>query len=153
VGASAGCAPDLDIVVSLLLTGSPKLLHSGPSHSFAFALLAFGIGYGLASRTKQPFDWAFLVGLGVASHVVVDWLTGPRPGLNPSWGLAVAWPLDDKRYGLPVTLFRGVKHGGFSILFSARNLKTALFELVIFLPLTVFLLRAWRARALGRAST
>jgi membrane-bound metal-dependent hydrolase YbcI (DUF457 family) len=152
-GAAIACSPDLDLLVSAILTGSPGKLHGGPTHSFAFALIVGALSFGLLRKSQNALGWAILVTLALTSHVLIDWFTGPKPGLHPSWGTAIAWPFDRTRHRLPVTLFRGVQHGGLSVLTNERNLRTTLTELLIYPPLTLLGLRLAGAKWFRRRMT
>lgn len=144
--AFAACAPDLDIALSLLLTGSTTLLHSGPTHSLWFALLAGCIAWVACRRSPMRTPLALAIGLAVASHVLVDWLTGPQPGWHRSFGVPAFWPLLDERLHAPLTLFRGVRHGGIAIWFTPHNLGTAAIELLFAVPVGLLSLHVLRRR-------
>jgi membrane-bound metal-dependent hydrolase YbcI (DUF457 family) len=128
--------PDLDMLVSLLLFSDHKLLHGGITHSFAFAGLMAVLLWLFGRRRGLPPLVAVSGFLLVASHVVVDWFTGPRWGLYPSNGLALFWPFSDTPLQTPVTLFKGVIHG--DLLPGA--LYTAFWELLIVGPPTLGLM-------------
>jgi len=136
MAAFAANVPDLDMLVSLLMFDDHKQLHGGVTHSFAFAALLAGIvwlaGYWRGLTPAITAASFFLV----ASHVVVDWLTGPNWGLHPSHGVALFWPFSDTSFHAPLTLFKGVIHG--NLLPGA--LYTALWELVVLGPITGILI-------------
>lgn len=128
--------PDLDMLVSLLLLNDHKLLHGGITHSFAFAGVAASLVWLITRWRGMEATLLALSGfLLVASHVVVDWFTGPRLGLHSTHGLAPFWPFSDEKIRMPLTLFKGVIHG--DLLPGA--LYTALGELIILGPLTAVL--------------
>jgi membrane-bound metal-dependent hydrolase YbcI (DUF457 family) len=132
LAALAANIPDLDMLISLLLLSDHKLLHGGITHSFAFAgmvaILVWMVGRWRGLSTTVAIISFFLV----ASHVVVDWFTGPQWGLHPSHGLALFWPVSDTPIRMPLTLFKGVIHGD---LFPGA-LYTALWELMLLGPVT-----------------
>jgi hypothetical protein len=68
----------------------------------------------------------------MASHVVVDWFTGPELGMHTSHGLALFWPFSDTPFQVPLTLFKGVNHG--DLLPGA--LFTAFWEFIVLGPIT-----------------
>lgn len=150
IAAVAANTPDLDLLVSVLLTGSGGALHAGPTHSLAFAVLA-GIAATLAVQdpAHRP-GIGYLVLLAVASHSAVDFVTGQHPGHHPSYGLNLFWPFTSEIIHAPVTLLRGVEHGSIPVLLCTRNLYTACLELVIFLPLAA--LSVWASERMPRAS-
>ena len=133
LAAIAANIPDFDMLVSLLFLSDHKLLHGGVTHNFAFAgmvaLSLWLLGRGRGWPSMVAFSSFFLV----ASHVVVDWCTGPQWGLHPSHGLALFWPFSDIPLHSPVTLFKGVVHN--DLLPGA--LYTALWELVLVGPPTL----------------
>ncbi len=142
VGVVAACAPDLDIAVSLLFSDSPVTWHSGPTHTLAFALLAAALAALVAPRARGLL--AAVVGLSVASHVLVDFLTGPEVGLHRSFGVPALWPWLVERLQSPVTVFRGVRHGSIAIWFTPHNLTTAAIELLFALPVSAWALSRLR---------
>jgi len=148
--AFAACTPDLDILLSLIFTGSTTAWHSGPTHTLGFAALV-GLSVWLALGTRNPsrsaLAWA--VGLATASHVLVDFLTGPQVGWYRSFGVPALWPWIAERLTSPFTLFRGVRHGGIAIWFTAHNMTTAAIELTFGVPLA--LLSLWLLKRRGTA--
>lgn len=140
--ALAGCAPDLDIAASLIATGHPTTWHSGPTHTVAFAALVGLLAAGLLRRRPGGLALALAIGLATASHVLVDFLTGPDWGWHRSYGVPAWWPWITERLTSPLTVFRGVKHGSVAIWFNAHNLTTAASELIFALP--VVALSWWR---------
>jgi inner membrane protein len=151
--AFAACAPDLDIALSQLIAGNTTALHSGPTHSLGFALLV-GVGaWILLPARPSRLALAAALGLAAATHVLIDFLTGPQVGLHRSFGVPVLWPLSDERLASPLTLFRGVKHGGVAIWFTAHNLTTAAIELIFAIPLAVLSVRVLMRPAQTRATT
>ena len=135
LAALAANIPDLDMLVSLLLLSDHKLLHGGFTHSFAFAALVAVMIWLLTSWREWPPVLAIATFLLVASHVIVDWLTGPQVGFYLSHGLAPFWPASDSPIRIPLTLFKGVNHG--NLLPGA--LYTAIWELILLGPVTLYL--------------
>jgi membrane-bound metal-dependent hydrolase YbcI (DUF457 family) len=150
--AAAGCVPDFDIASSYVATGSLTHLHSGPTHSLAFALLIGTALYLALKRTAARLELAFAAGLSTASHVLIDYCTGPHLGFSRTYGVPLLWPFTLERYALPFTLFRGVQHGSVAKWFTWPNLQVALIEFVLFLPVTVVILVLGRRALLSSAS-
>lgn len=146
LAAFCACMPDLDIALSLWLTGSLTALHSGPTHTLAFALLAACVALLLARRSAHRRAIAAMVGLATASHVLVDYLTGPQVGLHRSYGVPALWPFVEERLKSPLTVFRGVKHGSIAGWFSPHNLTTAASELVLGIPMAWFAIKTFFRR-------
>jgi membrane-bound metal-dependent hydrolase YbcI (DUF457 family) len=139
--AFAACAPDLDIAVSLIATGHPTTWHSGPTHTVAFAALVGILAAWALRRRPGGLALALAIGLATASHVLVDFLTGPDWGWHRSFGVPAWWPWITERLTSPFTVFRGVKHGSVAIWFNAHNLTTAASELIFALPVVAL---SWR---------
>jgi membrane-bound metal-dependent hydrolase YbcI (DUF457 family) len=133
LAAFAANIPDLDLLVSLWLYSDHKLLHGGITHSFAFAAMLAVLVWLVTQARHLPVIIAVVSFLLVASHVIVDWLTGPYWGLHPSHGLAPFWPVSDTLMRMPLTLFQGVNHS--SLLPDA--LYTALWEMVLLGPVVI----------------
>jgi inner membrane protein len=146
LAACAGCLPDLDLVPSYLLTGHLARLHGGPTHSLAFALLAGVVAHLTLQRSAARRALALTVGLAVASHPMIDLFTGPALGLARSYGTPLFWPLHSDRISMPLTLFKGVKHGSVSIWFTWVNLRVALLEVAMFAPPALLALALSRKR-------
>lgn len=118
------CLPDLDLLVSYVATGDVRTYHFGVSHSYAFALVCT-----LAASpwlTQRQILWMF--GL-IASHVLVDSLTGPMLGWHKAVTIYPWWPVSGQPLNAPLTLFHGVQHGNW---FSAANFRVVVFDLLVF---------------------
>jgi membrane-bound metal-dependent hydrolase YbcI (DUF457 family) len=87
----------------------------------------------IARPDSQAQRYALLAFALVLSHVVVDSLTGPRPGAAPSTGATPLWPFSDFRVRAPIAIFKGVAHR--DILPDA--LVTASWELILLGPVAV----------------
>jgi hypothetical protein len=136
VFAVLGCLPDIDLVFSYLLMGSHLVLHSGPTHSFFFAFIIAVILCLLAPHASgQQLKIGAMIGFAVASHVIIDWFSGRQIGFFYSHKLAPFWPFFKESLSLPITLFKGVTHGGFDVTFSWLNIKLVIYELLLFLPI------------------
>jgi inner membrane protein len=115
----------------------------GATHSFAFALAVAAL-MGLAAwrLRERPLRVACLAALVLASHGVLDTLTdGGR-------GCALFWPFSDARHFAP---YRPIPVAPIGLGFlSARGLRVALAELVLFAPVWVYAL--WPRRQRREAS-
>lgn len=125
--------PDLDMIVSLLLYADHRTLHGGVSHSLSFAMTGALVIWLVARNTYHRTQLSIVIALLLSSHVLVDFLTGPKIGYYPSTGTPAFWPLIEGRLHSHVTLFKGVEHS--QIL--PGGLITAAWELVILSPLTL----------------
>jgi inner membrane protein len=127
--------PDVDFVVGYILRGDAHAFHQGVTHSLLFAA-ATGLVFALVCRRDRPLaPFAALAALTISSHGVVDLLTGPNPGFNPSPGLPLLWPFQSGLVSAPVTVFLGIEHQSIDRLLSAHNVQAVLRELVILLPI------------------
>jgi inner membrane protein len=126
--------PDLDLLGGPLIGEHPHYFHGQITHSIIFAIF-FAWVLSLATPWLKPLSrrTVFITGLvPVLSHVIVDWFTGPNPGINPSFGILIAWPFSSERIHAPITLFLGPHHASFDELFSAHNLWVMASELFLF---------------------
>jgi inner membrane protein len=110
--------PDIDFLPGIL-AGNPSLYHQGPTHSFAFALLASLAAAGFLALARLPGSSSSsapgissatvftLVLLSHGSHLLIDFFGADR---LPPYGLPLLWPLSDAHFRSPVPLFPGVHH-------------------------------------------
>ena len=135
--------PDMDMLVSYLLTGDVLAYHGGVSHGLLFALLAAWLTARLLTPRvdgAQKLGYAVLLySLVVVSHDLIDSLTGPSLGWHATRGMPLLWPLSDLRLSLPLTLFPGPQHNTWVRLVSLHNLKVMAYEALVFLPPLVWL--------------
>ena len=125
IGALAGMAADFDFLPGFLI-GELGRFHHAQSHSFAFAVLAAMLAMVLARNSA--LQWALLVGLAYASHVVVDFLTFDD---SPPHGIPIFWPWSSEVFHGPVTLFLNVPWGSGFVL-SPHNVNVLARELLFF---------------------
>ena len=119
--------PDADLALGLLL-GQRNLGHRGWTHGILFALAAAALA-GVVFRRGWGFPRAAGASLAaLASHAVLDMLTGARPGLHPAYGVALLAPFLEEKVRLPFTLLPGVGPG----LLTARNAGVAALEILLF---------------------
>ena len=103
-----------------ILIGNPGRFHHAQSHSVTFAVLA-GVLAALIAK-KSRFHWALLVGLGYASHIILDFLTFDD---SVPQGIPIFWPFVSDVFASPVTLFLNTSWG------SGLVLKAHNFELLV----------------------
>jgi hypothetical protein len=127
-----------------MFTGKTTTLHSGPTHSVGFVILVGGVMWLALRHHPARMALAVALTLAVASHVGMDYFTGPVVGLNPSFGVPALWPFADERLNAAISLFRGVKHGNVAMWFNAHNLTTAAIESLLGLPLILWSLQVLR---------
>lgn len=129
--------PDIDMLIGYLFASNYLVYHWGFTHTLAFSLIAGVFASYLAKLAglMQLRSW-WIFALVIASHVLLDLLTGPNWGLNFSYGLKVLWPLWDEKISLPFSLFLGVHHGADN-LFNMHNFYSILIEFAILLPIVL----------------
>ena len=126
--AAVAIAPDLD-----LFLGD----HRAISHSIGAAVAA---GLIALIATRQP-RWAAAIALAWGSHVLLDWLSNDT---RPPIGVMALWPFDDRYYKAAIEIFPPVSRRYEQSRFWIYNLRAAVTELLLLLPLTLFL--TWRRR-------
>jgi len=136
VGGLAAVAADFDFIPGILI-GDPGYFHHAQSHSVTFAVLA-GVLAALIAR-KSRFHWASLVGLGYASHLILDFLTFDD---SVPYGIPIFWPLSNDRLNSSVTLFLNSPWGS-GLVLNAHSVELLLREFGI---LGLFFLAALYAR-------
>jgi inner membrane protein len=104
-------APDLDFLPGLL-AGSPALYHQGISHSLATGFIVSVS----AAGAYALMGWRFLPVFGLCfssyfSHLLID-LFGPD-GRSP-YGIPLLWPITDRYFMSPISLFLGMHHAGYT---------------------------------------
>lgn len=128
--------PDFDLLLGPLIGERPLYFHGQMTHSVVFAICIGLLLHFVKIASKRSLfttQNAFLIGfIAVFSHIVVDLLTGPEPGLNPSFGIKWAWPFIDQRLHAPVTFFLGPHHASMIELLSWHNVIVMVSELLIF---------------------
>lgn len=129
-------APDLDLLVGPMLGEHHHYLHGQLTHSIVFALLC-GLTFWAIARISGVEErkgrvMATMVSATLLSHVVVDWFTGPNPGINPSFGIVILWPFNMERIHAPITLFLGPNHASMDELLSLHNVWVMTRETLIF---------------------
>ncbi len=148
---AAANAPDMDVILGVLLDDPMRYHHDTVGNSLGCALIfalicrLCAISHQRAVRWKHGF---LFFGLYV-SHVLLDFLGQER-------ALPLLWPLDTTRYLTPSGIFPGlswteVSSLGFLIsLFTLENLMVLGFEILLMLPRLV-LTEVWHKRGVGRA--
>jgi hypothetical protein len=123
IGAFAGIAADFDFIPGILM-GEPGRFHHAESHSITAAVLV-AVVIVLIAKSSRLY-WGLLIGLGCASHLVLDLLTFDD---SPPHGIPVLWPFLADTFQSPVTLFPSVPWGNSSLL-TGHNFDLLVRELV-----------------------
>ncbi|MCC6337554.1 MAG: metal-dependent hydrolase [Myxococcales bacterium] len=121
--------PDVDVIAFVLrIPYSAPFGHRGATHSFAFAALC-----GLAAWAwRRDSKLAWLVGLTVATHPLLDALT------DGGLGVACFWPVSDERFFFPWQPLPVAPIGQHML--SARGGFVVAVEALAFLPLWLYAL-------------
>jgi inner membrane protein len=131
--------PDIDFLISWVLTGDPNNLHFGWTHTLVFALIVATVA-GLWGKLGAGHWRSGLFSLAaVGSHTVVDFFTGPNWGFSSSYGIPWLAPLVMDRFRSPLTLFVGTKHQSLEQLLSLHNLIWAAYEMIVLAPILLIL--------------
>lgn len=118
-------------------------LHRGFTHSLAAAIFV-ALTVSCVSRIAGTF-WrsAAIYFLAYSSHLLIDLFTGSKLGWNASGsGIDLFWPWK-KEFTSPLILIVGVKHKDLLTLFSADNLQSSFYELLILGAITAVLVALW----------
>jgi membrane-bound metal-dependent hydrolase YbcI (DUF457 family) len=122
IGGLAAIAADFDFIPGILI-GNPGRFHHAQSHSITFAVLV-GLIAGLIARESR-LRWGLLVGVGYASHLILDGLTFDDSAPH---GIPILWPFMRDVFQSPITLFPNVAWGSRSLI-TAQNLDLLIREL------------------------
>lgn len=139
--------PDIDFLPGYLM-GKPNLYHHTYTHTLGFAVLV-GVVVATGFYLKERRGWwtYFAIGGGACfSHMLLDFVTAD---FSRPYGLPILWPFSEAYYISPVKIFLSANKSGDSAtfwrsLFVWHNLKVALWELAVFVPVLVWLW--WRRR-------
>jgi len=128
--AAVSIAPDLDLLA---------FSHRGESHSVGAAVIA---GLLALAITRKP-RWAVAVSLAWGSHILLDWLSNDT---RPPIGVMALWPFTRDYYKAGIEIFPPVSRRYWESRFWVHNLWAGFVELVVLLPLTALVVRAFRGR-------
>ena len=131
--------PDVDILPGLLM-GNPALYHRQATHSVA-AAVAIGTLAALLVRRQGPPNYRIGVWMALlyGSHLLLDMLVADDAA---PYGIQLLWPLSSRYFMSPISLFPGFQYfepdlGFMRSVFSLTNLKVAIREVLILLPLVI----------------
>jgi len=138
--------PDIDFLISWLITGDPNRYHSGLTHSLPWAIMSAVL---IASCWQTgPCRWkSGLIALAaVGSHSGVDFFTGPALGFSRSYGVPWFAPFSFERFRSPISLLVGPEHQDMAHVVSLHNWVWASFEVVTLTPVVWLLYRRQKRR-------
>ncbi|MEB3281157.1 MAG: metal-dependent hydrolase [Lyngbya sp.] len=132
-------APDLDILVGIVLRGEPGIFHRQATHSLIVAIL-IGLLTALIARSVKLKEWNWLglwTGGVYTSHIFLDLMVADDA---LPFGVQAFWPFTADYFIFPLTIFGGFNYGGSGLfgflfsLFTFQNLIFILQEIVILAP-------------------
>ncbi|MDD5679079.1 MAG: metal-dependent hydrolase [Kiritimatiellae bacterium] len=140
-------APDLDYFFGIF-RGNANYYHQTVTHTlvwiYVLALAIWTYGW-LRERRASWLSLGLLLAL-LGSHLLVDWLTVDR---SPPIGLTLAWPFADHIYHAAFAFIPPPAKQNWAAVWSLQNLRLALVEMVITLPLVIIVLWFKRRRDAG----
>lgn len=134
--------PDINLLFGYAV-GNPNRYHHLWTHSLSFVLLAgllYGVSYTLLKK-KNGFKAGLIISGIVFSHIVLDFFSKDT---RVPYGMPLFWPISEKFYLAPVTLFLDINKASsndafLGSLFCLHNLRTILFEVAVMTPLLVWI--------------
>lgn len=119
------------------LPASAQVGHHAQTHSLGFSLIITSgifimhiLSVGFTKKLIGDIT-PIMVFYLLSSHLVIDLFTIDSSAERGIW---IFWPVSNENFLSPVTFFPGVHHGSFEKLASLQNIRTALLEFVIWLP-------------------
>lgn len=121
---------DIDWVISYLLYNDPRVLHSGVTHTFAFAVIASSLlaPWRIFGSPLATFTLSLSL---LSSHLLLDMATGKALGASNGFGVMLFYPFSTERLSFPITLFLGIRHRSFDDLFSMKNAMGIFWEFLV----------------------
>lgn len=123
--------PDIDYVPGVLL-GDINAFHHAYTHTLGWVAAVAAASW-LLWRRSARVGWTVGVVLFVAlaSHVVSDMFSGDD---GAPFGVMALWPFTDRFYISPESFFWSLRKGTWNDVFQWYNVRAALFELLVLLP-------------------
>ena len=107
-----------------------NIYHRGFTHSLFFAffiyLTLFSINWLIFKRNTQ-----FILFLTIISHCILDLFSNDSPLSENGYGIKLFWPLSDKYFISPFTIFQGVDSNDLTNILSWKN---ALYDFMLIIP-------------------
>ena len=139
--------PDIDFLFGFPL-GDPNRFHHNFTHSFVFVILMGLVGgllYAKLFQQRSLIYSAIFISAGI-SHVILDILAMDK---RAPFGCPIFWPFSQQYYISPIILFSDVSRVSDSklfigSLFNWHNLATVGVEMLMLIPILVFIL--WKKK-------
>jgi len=129
--------PDVDYIPGVLI-GEINASHHGYTHTLGW-IVAVAVASWLLWRKADRIGWAVFAILfaALASHLVADIFSGDG---NSPYGIMALWPFTDSFTISPVTIFWSLRKATWSDVFQWYNVRAALYEALVVLPVLVAVL-------------
>jgi len=145
--------PDVDFLFGFGTSVTANALHHGFTHSFAAAAFVALVVSCIWPIAGSFWRSAVLCFLAYSSHLLIDLCTGTKLGWNGTASdIPLFWPWE-KEFRSPLVLIVGVKHKDLAAIFSIENVRSSLYELLIFGGTTVVLVAVWVRHQKSRATS
>jgi inner membrane protein len=142
VWALFACLPDVDFLIGWIAFGDWGRLHSGFTHSLVFCVAVALLAAVARKRfALLPGFWTALALVG--SHLLLDSASG-HLFMGPGYGVMLFYPFSMERVRSPIALFWGPKHHNLAELLGLPNFLGVLWEILVFLPPLLLVLRRKR---------
>ena len=133
--------PDIDFIFGFVVN-DPNRYHHLFTHSFFFVVLAGITGAIIYSKWRHAnifISSAIFVSAGI-SHVILDCLALDR---REPFGCPIWWPVSQEFFISPLLIFSDVSRSSesgtfFQSLFNVHNIRTVSIEILVLLPVFVF---------------
>ena len=129
--------PDIDYVPGVLV-GEINAFHHYFTHTLGW-IAAVAVASWLLLRKSSGAGWPVFIVLfaALASHLVADLLSADG---NAPYGIMALWPFTDRFYISPSSIFWSLRKATWSDVFQWYNVRAALYEALVILPMLVAVL-------------
>ena len=129
--------PDIDYIPGVLM-GQINAFHHWYTHTLGWIASVAAASWLLWRKTDRV-GWSSFVVLFAAltSHLIADMYSGDG---NPPYGIMALWPFTDSFYISPTSVFWSLRKATWNDVFQWYNVRAALYEAVVILPVIVAVL-------------
>ena len=142
--------PDIDYVPGVLM-GEINAFHHWYTHTLGWVAAVALASWVLWWKTKRV-GWSVLAVLfaALATHLVADLFSGDG---NPPYGIMALWPLTENFYISSTSVFWSLRKATWNDVFQWYNIRAALYEALVILPVLVAVLLFKRFAPIRGADT